>query len=983
MATLKGRLWGGDDSSNESSSSDSESEDEKPQMQAADQGKKARVVWAEETSSDEEVTTKRKVVSHADKRFDQMKDAIKLMNNHQKVNDFAQIITDYESIMKMIDKMHNQISQDGGPPNFFIKACAGLELYCEKMHAEHVENKANNGQRLPKNKQTAFNTLRAKVRKGNAGPYQDQIEQCKEDPSLFKEAEQEDEDSASNSSDDSSASDNNSSSASGSDSDSDSDSNSDSDSSDSGSSGSDSSSDSDSLEENSFKSGTDSDSDDDEESAREKKMLRWLITPEQQGKRDEKERIKKESQVKDKEKKPRTAKQSSKAATDDKEVKTKEKEEFTPEQLKSKVQEIMQMRGRRQYVKKEYFEKLQLLEEHAVKQGPRAQLYILTAMISADFDNTGSLFEAMKIGLWLEAYDKVCKMLPLMIESHQNQQDGTGEIPEDEEDPRNHTRLQELWVSFVEKLDDELYKALQLTLDVYGSEYQEILANSSKFMILLKRVHRYFEDTKQLEPLGVISLRLMEQLYYKHDVLNSAVFESIAHQMPEDQKEEWVWPADSKVLMRNLARNVFPNGKPLRPRTEATDEADGAAPVQNRLHRRASLCQAYHLALHNHFHAARDLLQLGNLHENAMDSDIHTQILFNRVLAQMGLSAFRLGRIQEAHTFLMDVCMHNKARELLAQGLSYSKNMDRTPEQERAEKLRQLPYHMHVNLEVLESAHRICAMLLEVPNLAMQSIDPTNKRVISRVLRRALEDYEKKVFVGPPEDAKEAIVYAAKALQRGDWQTAVSSLEDTRIMKIWDHIDPANPENGQKIKATIKERIQTEALRTYLFAYASIYDAFHLDQLVSMFGLEPHLTHSIVSKMMIKEEITAFWDESSKYLLMQHSEPTHLQRLALHLSDRCAQAVDNNEKMVDNKSGGYGLANRQQGQQQQGAVAGGKGRFGKGGGMAPNDSKGSKGKGRGKGLATARPAQNRGWENARAGALRGNAQRGWATGTRS
>merc|ERR1719174_2321244 len=147
----------------------------------------------------------------------------------------------------------------------------------------------------------------------------------------------------------------------------------------------------------------------------------------------------------------------------------KEKEEYTPEELMAKVTEIAQMRGRRQFVKKEYMEKLQKLEEHAVKQGPRAQLYILTSMISADFDNTGSLFEAMKIGLCLEAYEKVCKMLPLMIESHQNEQDGTGEIPEDEEDPRNHTRLQELWVSFVEKLDDELYKALQLTLDVYGS----------------------------------------------------------------------------------------------------------------------------------------------------------------------------------------------------------------------------------------------------------------------------------------------------------------------------------------------------------------------------------------------------------------------------------------------------------------------------------------------------------------------------------
>eukprot|EP00972_Heterocapsa_arctica_P025616 3769264-Heterocapsa_arctica.AAC.1 len=69
--------------------------------------------------------------------------------------------------------------------------------------------------------------------------------------------------------------------------------------------------------------------------------------------------------------------------------------------------------------------------------------------------------------------------------------------------------------------------------------------------------------------------------------------------------------------------------------------------------------------------------------------------------------------------------------------------MDRTPEQERAERLRQLPYHMHINLEVLESAHHICAMLLEVPNLAMQSIDPNNKRVISRVLRKALEQYDK------------------------------------------------------------------------------------------------------------------------------------------------------------------------------------------------------------------------------------------------
>merc|ERR1719515_437751 len=161
------------------------------------------------------------------------------------------------------------------------------------------------------------------------------------------------------------------------------------------------------------------------------------------------------------------------------------------------------------------------------------------------------------------------------------------------------------------------------------------------------------------------------------------------------------------------------------------------------MQKRAALCQAYHLALHDQFQVARDLLHLGNLQDQAAEADVHTQIIYNRVLAQMGLCAFRLGKIQEAHNFLMDVCMHNKARELLAQGLSYSKNMDRTPDQERAEKMRQLPYHMHINLEVLESAHHISAMLLEVPNMAMQSIDPNNKRIISRVLRRQLEHYDK------------------------------------------------------------------------------------------------------------------------------------------------------------------------------------------------------------------------------------------------
>eukprot|EP00928_Gymnodinium_smaydae_P087853 TRINITY_DN72043_c0_g1_i1.p1 TRINITY_DN72043_c0_g1~~TRINITY_DN72043_c0_g1_i1.p1 ORF type:complete len:1013 (+),score=245.87 TRINITY_DN72043_c0_g1_i1:98-3040(+) len=971
------KFWGGDSSSSSSSDSDSDSSDEAPVQQAAQAAPRRQMTrWAEESSSDEEDNRKRVVKSSTDKRFDQMRDRIKSLKNHKKIDDFANLIVDYEALLKMLEK-NKTLESEGGPPGMFIKAIADLETYCEQLHAEHQDMKQNKGTKLPENKQRAFNTLRAKVRKGNK-QWADQVEKCKENPEEFDEEEEakesEQSDSESSASGKKSSGSGSSSSDSDSDSDSDSsssDSDSDSDSSSGSSSSSDSDSDSSSDESHSYKTGSDEtdDEDVDEDTLREKKMIRWVITDEKRAKEAEKMKNKTDAQ---KTKEVKVKKTGSKDKADKKGKKDeenrsdkKEREEYSPEELMKKIGEIAQQRGRRGFDRAKYISALETLRPHAQKQGSRALLCIYSALVSADFDNTGGAFAPMRTDLWVGAMEKVTSMLPLLIE-YFGELKASGLTAEqiasdnsDGEDQASFPRQQELFVAFVEKLDDELYKALQFCSDVYAAEYTEILGNSSKFMVLLKRVIKLFEEIQQAQPLGALSLRLMEHLYYKHDVLNSCVFEAISHGVPDEEKGDWAWPADSKAFMAQLCRNV-----------RATDRTDNV--------RRACFCQVYHLALHDHYQAARDLLHLGNLTEQAETSaDVKTQILNNRVVAQMGLCAFRLGKIHEAHQCLMAVCMHNKARELLAQGLSYSKNMDRTPEQERAERLRLLPYHMHINLEVLDSAHHVCAMLLEIPNLAMQSIDPTNKtRVISRVLRRHLEAHDKQLFIGPPENAKEAVVSAAKSLQRGEWQGACAALED---LKIWDHVDAGSPEAGQKVKEMIKEKVKIEALRTYLFAYASIYDAFHLDQLVGMFELDSKLVHSIVSKMMIREELAAFWDESSQYVLVQHSEPTHLQRLALALADRGAQAVDNNERLVDQKGGGSGFKDQRMQAQggrfdQPGQAVGARGRFGKGS-LAGRDK--GKGKGGKRGLDTA-PARNRGWENARAGALRGTAQRGWS-----
>jgi translation initiation factor 3 subunit C len=936
----------GEDSSDEDLySSESESEEE---VKETPKPKPASKFQVDLDSSDEE-EEKRTVRSASEKKEDEMKKIIKKIQNQMNINDWNAIYTEWEKLNKVLSK--NTSTKKEAIPRFYIRIMVQIEDFMKKTF-ENKDRKMNaiNAKSL--------NTMKQKLKKWlKARPdVEKAMEEFRKNP---QDSDDEKEDDKKKGGKGGAAADDKKAAAGGpvktgpti------------------GAGGKDiskwlkkpgSKSDSDDSDSDSDDWDPDADSDDDvvPKKNNKHKDSDMSDSEDDKWKSGKKDKTKKKDDKNKSDAKPEEEEDKNKAAEE-----KKKEEVWNFEKVEAKLKELLAQRGKKSYDRLKQVEKLAFLLDKAM--GSAQVMRIQFAIIDAQFDATANTTSHMPVTMWRSAFNDLTRAVASLNELGESvtlkeapllnwDQDGEDDdfslrssaasvglaastsVPASlnaSSAVRSNEVAGHLTTS-VEKLDAELIKSLQF-IDPSSLDYRVRLGDESQFLKLAKFVQEYYESQANSGPapssgpsiyerLARISARRLEHLYYKRDTGRAAKVTD-APSAPNSASLVLVTRegVSNKELMGTLnhisnttviAVPVAVDISGVSAHTSLTEEVEDLCQKiyrwgDDRLKRTAMLQQIYFMAQHDRFFAARDLLLMSHLQDTIQHADIPTQILFNRTMTQLGLAAFRHGRILDAHQCLTDLVSGGKMKELLAQGINIKSHQEKTPEQERQERRRQIPYHMHINLELIETVHLISAMLLEVPNMALNAFD-TKKKVISKNFRRVFDWYDRQVFMGPPENTREHVIAASKLLLKGDWHAAADLLLGLNIWKLLP--------NDKEIKELLRRKLQEEGLRTYLFTYSAYYDAISLKELASLFELPTNVVHSIVSKLIISEELHASWDQPNSILVLHRAEPSRLQYLALHFGEKAGVLVESDQQEERDNRGNrnYGQGQGQQGGQQ-------------------------------------------------------------------
>ena len=481
------------------------------------------------------------------------------------------------------------------------------------------------------------------------------------------------------------------------------------------------------------------------------------------------------------------------------------------ESVLRRLNEIMSVRGKKNTDKSDQVKSLR--ELLAISQVPAHKAKVLMALISSQFDYSISSF--MDLATWKQVENDVnllCEILEQNSEFKVQEEDGPEIID-------ISSNVKASCVSFISRLDDEFTKSL-LNTDPHSAEYIDRLKEESALFNLIVRLQRFFEKSQDKEHMCVLLERKLDHLSFKPDasVKMFALQEEKSRSEREKSSQEEVEIIPS-IIIQNICRFLYKNGN-------------------DRTRTRSLLHHIYNHSLHDRFYEARDLLLISHIQESIVNADISTQILYNRSIVQLGFCAFRLGLLKEAHSCLLEIVTSGHYKELLAQG----------SRDEKTERIRYVPFHMHINLDLVESVFLVCSLLLEVPNMVYNQLE-FKRKFVSKSLKRLLENHERNLFSGVVESSRDKIIAGAKYLSAGDHRKSIECIVN---VKVWELMGATACE---KIRNMITKKIKEESLRCFLYSLHQVYDSISVATLMQQFDLSKGDVMRMLNRLFVNDEL--------------------------------------------------------------------------------------------------------------------------------
>lgn len=553
----------------------------------------------------------------------------------------------------------------------------------------------------------------------------------------------------------------------------------------------------------------------------------------------------------------------------------------------STLKQIAETRGKKNIDKYEQIQVLEDLLTTTISSGkPYELICVYQMLLSIRFDaSTNQTF--MPVEHWKKNEKDLNSFLDLLeskVNEYQVSESGTSTDEIDIEPEANSKGVKVIFgsiTSFIERLDDELTRSLQST-DPHSIEYVERLKDESKIYNLIVRGQLYVESAtpedavknQEGNQLARIVTRRLEHIHYKPDQLIKAN-EIEAWKHIKEGSDSKITPRNSKPseIINDLAKFLSENGARIYEKS-------------------ALLYSIYYYAINNQYEVARNLFLSSQVFHNVNSLESGLQVMYNRALVQLGLSAFRTGNIEESHQILNEIVNSQRLKELLGQGFN-----SKYPSQATlTEKQKLLPFHTHINLELLECVFMTCSLLIEIPALAAasNSTKDSRRKTPIKSFKSKLDFHDRQYFTGPPESIKDHVIHASRALQKGNWLKAYNLLASIKIWKLF-------PDNDTLL-SMMKNQLQIEGLRTYIFTYKSVFTKLSVSKLSVIFGIDDGQVINILEKMIQAGDINASMGESKKFVDFQTDEPqrTRLQELAIVMNEKVGLLTEKNEKTASN-----------------------------------------------------------------------------------